>query len=292
MPTSRYNRLVSIPAIQLLQIIEAEEGPIASRKILDTTMPFIELPVDIILSVTAFLSYIEIASLIRVNKSLADLLLPYLYNPILRSERTPRNSYYGLPWPSWVDYIGTWRSPAMLNYFQQTSVRNLQYTGLHRASLLHLAVRENNPDIVAILLQKVFNLNKRDYFGITPLHYALYHDQEDMVNFLLDAGADVMRMKGYSLLLAVENCSSAIVERIVKQMDTQEIHSRPLQFMGFPMDSTVQIVKNLALNAATIRESEEIANILLNYGADPDWQTESDLSIKVWKECALGLVDG
>ncbi|EEA19204.1 ndufs2, NADH ubiquinone oxidoreductase 49 kd subunit [Talaromyces marneffei ATCC 18224] len=252
-------------------------------------MPFIELPVDVILSVTAFLSYVEIASLIRVSQSLAHLLLPYLYNPILKSARTPHNPYYGLPWPSWTDYIGRWRSLAILNYFYETPVQNLQYIGMHRASLIHLAARENNFELVEVLVQKGFDLNNRDYFGRSPLHYALDYNQEDMAHFLLDAGADVMQAKGYSLLIAAENCSLDIVERIIEQMETVESPFRLLQFTGFSMDSTVQTIKNLALNAATIRESGAIANLLLGYGADPNWQMKSDLAIEIFRRCTLGM---
>jgi len=77
----------------------------------NANMPLIELPVDVILYITHFLSYVELAFLVRVNKSLAHLLTPYLYNPILKSEQSPKNPYYGLPWPSWIDCIGEWSSP-------------------------------------------------------------------------------------------------------------------------------------------------------------------------------------
>jgi ankyrin repeat protein len=161
---------------------------------------------------------------------------------------------------------------------------------MYRASLIHLAARENNSDLVEILMRKGFGLNQRDYFGRTPLHYALSCNREEMVNYLLDAKANVMSMKGYSLLLAVENCSRDVVERIVKQMEALEDRFKPFQFTGIPMDSTVQIIKDLSLNAATIRGSREIAKLLLSYGAHPDWRNDSELSIDIFRRCSLGLV--
>lgn len=253
-------------------------------------MPFIDLPVDIILSITHFLSYVELASLVRTNTSLAHLLIPSLYNPILKSEQSPKNPYYGLPWPSWIDCIGEWRSPYLLNHFKKTPIQNLAYTGMHRATLVHLAAQENNAVLFEILLSRGFTLEQEDFFGRTPLHYALDNNQEEMINYLLDAGADIMAKKGYSLLLAAERCSRAVVTRIVEQMNAREARFKPFEFTGFPTDNTVQMIKDLAINAATVRRSRGLVNLLIRHGANPDYASDSEVSINVFREWMLGMV--
>jgi hypothetical protein len=47
--------------------------------------------------------------------------------------------------------------------------RAIAAKGKVSASLLHLVAREGNLDIVEILVRKGFNVDKRDYYGITPL---------------------------------------------------------------------------------------------------------------------------
>lgn len=243
-------------------------------------MPFIELPVDIILSVTQYLSYIDLASMVCVNKSLADLLIPYLYNLILKSRGAFKRPFYGRPPWTWVWSIRNWHSPTLLKYFKETPVSNLTYTDLGEATLIHLAARANNISLMKVLLSRGFAIDEKDGCGRTPLHYALDRRHERMVNFLLTAGADVMPVKGYSLVLAAESCSFDVVMRIVWEMDQLEARFKPFQFIGFTTDNTVQIAKNLALYAATVRDSREIVDLLIVHGADTDWATACDSFIQ------------
>ncbi|RAO73236.1 uncharacterized protein BHQ10_009248 [Talaromyces amestolkiae] len=238
-------------------------------------MLFMNLPVDVILCIADFLSYADLASLNRTNQNLAYLLTPFLYNSILKSEQAPTDPYYGLPWPVWINCIGKWRSPLLLNYFEETPMSNLAYTGLYRATLIHLAAQQDNCDLVEILISRGFAPDEKDYFGKTPLHYALNNQKEQMANYLLDLGADVMAKKGYSLLLAAEGCSPEMVERIVEKMEALEARFKPFEFTGFPTDNTVRTIKDLSLNAAKIRRSTEIAELLIRYGADPEWASNS-----------------
>ncbi|KUL84238.1 hypothetical protein ZTR_06927 [Talaromyces verruculosus] len=255
-------------------------------------MQFMQLPVDVILSITHFLSYVELACLVRTGKGLAQLLIPYLYNPILQSSRTPKNPYYGLPWPSWIQCINEWRSPFLLDYFKETPVSNLAYTGVFETALIHLAAQQNNIELIDILLNRGLFLEHRDVFGQTPLHYALDNNKEQMANHLLDVGANVMALKGYALLLAAESCSPAVVERIVEKMDVLEARFKPFEFTGAPTDGTAQLMKNLAINAAEIRLSREIVSLLIRYGADPDHAAESPASIEGFRKYQLGMMRG
>lgn len=51
---------------------------------------------------------------------------------------------------------------------------------------------EDDLDHVEILVR--VRINKRDYYGRTPLHYASKYRREEMANYLLDSAPDIMRM--------------------------------------------------------------------------------------------------
>ena len=56
---------------------------------------------------------------------------------------------------------------------------------------LHWAVNSiANQEVVQLLMAHGAELNKADNRGWTPLHVAAYHDVEDILNILLDGGAD------------------------------------------------------------------------------------------------------
>lgn len=56
---------------------------------------------------------------------------------------------------------------------------------------LHWAVYNNQRDIINVLLEAGANVNVTEVIGITPLHYAAERGYVEVVELLLDAGADV-----------------------------------------------------------------------------------------------------
>lgn len=72
--------------------------------------------------------------------------------------------------------------------------------GIHRVTPLHLAARNGNAEIVALLLARGANINVRDASGDTPLRLALKRQHLDVTKLLLDqkANVNVKDAEGYN----------------------------------------------------------------------------------------------
>ena len=66
----------------------------------------------------------------------------------------------------------------------------LDYLDQLGTSFLHVAVKNNAPNLARLLLQKGANLDLKDNCGETPLHIAVKNGTEEMVKLLLDWDAD------------------------------------------------------------------------------------------------------
>lgn len=254
-------------------------------------MSFDDLPVDIVLYIAQFLTDRSIANLMQTNKSNADTLIARLYNPILKATNTPKNAMYsrGRGEPSWVRYIRIWRSETVLNYFTLSSPDYLQYKGhRHREGLLHLVAKSGNCRLLVVCKKIGFDIEAQDDEGKTPLHYALQYGRERAATILFEVGAEYMPLEGYSLLLAVENCFVNLVEDILLRMCEAEYRPGNRRFESFQRSHTIQYIKNVSLTAATLRGAPEIVEVLLEYGADPEWQTYSDLYVQMHRSYVLG----
>ncbi|EED12182.1 hypothetical protein TSTA_002480 [Talaromyces stipitatus ATCC 10500] len=225
-----------------------------------------------------------------MSRSLSDLPVDVilLYKKILRAEHTFNGTWFARREnPNhWTAHVNKWSSELLLSYFRQASIDILQ-RGFSIFNFLHLVAREGNPRLAEILVNKGLELDMKDFAKRTPLHIALIHHQEDTAIVFLNAGADVMLFKGYALLLAAENCSSTMVERILKKMDALQQPVTTSPTMGFPQITYVQHVKNIALTAATIRQARGVKNVLIRHGADPHWQTDSPLCIGMFRTFVL-----
>ena len=57
-------------------------------------------------------------------------------------------------------------------------------------TLLHLAAGAGNFRLLRQLVNRGFNVSRRDYFGLTPLHYAVFCQRQECVEALLELGAN------------------------------------------------------------------------------------------------------
>ena len=57
-------------------------------------------------------------------------------------------------------------------------------------SLLHIAVFNNNPDIVRFLVVNASNINSKNEEGNTPLHFSIFWNYIGLFKYLLRNGAD------------------------------------------------------------------------------------------------------
>ncbi len=62
----------------------------------------------------------------------------------------------------------------------------------HHSPLFSVAYAySGNVEIAAMLLEKGADINLRDRYGSTPLHYALYQKKKELAKFLIEQGADI-----------------------------------------------------------------------------------------------------
>ncbi len=61
---------------------------------------------------------------------------------------------------------------------------------------LHLALRKNNISVAKVLMENVKDINKRGYVTLTPLDYAIGHTTPNVVQLVIDHGADVNKCDG------------------------------------------------------------------------------------------------
>ncbi len=107
-------------------------------------------------------------------------------------------------------------------------------------TLLHYAVYSGNLDLLKdtyqLLLSKVIDINAKDEYGRTPLYYAVYYNEPEMIEFFIDKGAniDIKDNNGKTLLevaneygkrkivnilmsKVIENGQSDVVENFLKR---------------------------------------------------------------------------
>lgn len=66
----------------------------------------------------------------------------------------------------------------------------LKTENIHRPKhLLNMAARNGNPDMIRLLLEAKFDINSQDDDGDTPLHTAIFYDEDKVVRLLLKEGA-------------------------------------------------------------------------------------------------------
>ena len=142
----------------------------------------------------------------------------------------------------------------------------------HSRTKLHLAVKEGSLKKTKLYLSigAKINLWARDIYGWTPLHYAASIDSEDIVDILLQKGADpkIKDNEGKTPLdIAVEKGHAAIVEVLVK--GGAEINKR------MPSGMT-------PFYFAFINGRKEIVKFLIAHGADVNARPESGETLLHW----------
>ncbi|MCX5659287.1 MAG: ankyrin repeat domain-containing protein [Planctomycetota bacterium] len=85
---------------------------------------------------------------------------------------------------------------------------------------LHTAAMGGDVAEVRELLEAKYPVNRRDFLGYTPLHWAVKNNHLEVVEILLSAGADVnasdeSKASGPPLTQGADQCSCAIVQRLL-----------------------------------------------------------------------------
>lgn len=103
-------------------------------------------------------------------------------------------------------------------------------------SLLQLAAMQGAEDTAALLLQKGHDINQRDrQHGHTPLHWAVHYNRMQMVEFLLEQGADtqVKNNRGQTALQLARDRNNDSIAYLLEQ---REKPVRP----GYDMPETAE----------------------------------------------------
>ena len=71
-----------------------------------------------------------------------------------------------------------------------TALDDINVQNKYAWTLLHITIRRDRRDMVNFLLEKGADINKVDGVGWTPLMEAIMDDMPELVKILVDAGAD------------------------------------------------------------------------------------------------------
>ena len=87
-------------------------------------------------------------------------------------------------------------------------------------SLLHLAAKCGNKNIVQMLIDNKANINQAENNGVTPLYIAAHNGHKDIAKMLIDNGADINQAKNNGvtpLWIAAQNGHKDIVNMLIKK---------------------------------------------------------------------------
>jgi len=134
-------------------------------------------------------------------------------------------------------------------------------------TLVMLAVRENNKELLEQLILRRARLNSRNRNGDTALRMAAFTGKLAFVQRLVEAGAEV-NMYGWSpLTYAAFNGHADIVEYLLKR--------------GAEINATTENGSTALLLAAR-NSHREVAEVLLKHHADPNVETENGETALDW----------
>jgi ankyrin repeat protein len=162
-------------------------------------------------------------------------------------------------------------------------------TGCSGESILHMAVAEENLEVIQLLLEKGAHVNKEDSYGSTPLSDALYISSYEITHLLIMYGADLpvdQKDKMAYMHLALRNGGEELIILLLKQglsVDNEDKNGWTLLhyagYYGCEKSAKVLISKGANINATDAYKQtplhiaaklgeENIVRCLLNHHAD------------------------
>ena len=151
--------------------------------------------------------------------------------------------------------------------------------------LIHLAIAEAKVDVLRLLIERGADLNARNADGRLPLHDCFELNHDDFAKILLDAGAvpDVCTAAAYGMHDQLQQ----ILKSDPANANDLTTGNSPLSWAAFghqPESATILFqhgavadrppYDSYAWGPAAMVNSTDVARILLEHGANPNWQNE------------------
>ncbi len=151
--------------------------------------------------------------------------------------------------------------------------------------LIHLAIAGGKIDVLRLLIERGADLNARNADGRLPLHDCFELNHDDFAKILLDAGAtpDACTAAAYGMHDQLER----ILERDPANANDLTTGNSPLSWAAFghqPKSATILFQHGAvadrppydacAWGPAAMVNSTDVARVLLEHGANPNWQDE------------------
>ncbi|MGA7379653.1 MAG: ankyrin repeat domain-containing protein [Terriglobales bacterium] len=151
--------------------------------------------------------------------------------------------------------------------------------------LVHLAIAESKVDVLRLLIERGADLNARNADGRLPLHDCFELNHDDFAKVLLDAGAvpDVCAAAAYGMHDQLQQ----ILKSDPASANDLTTGNSPLGWAAFghqPKSATILLehdaiadrppYDSYAWGPAAMVNSTEVARVLLEHGASPNWQDE------------------
>lgn len=149
--------------------------------------------------------------------------------------------------------------------------------------LIHVAIAEAKIDVLRLLIERGADLNARNASGRTPLHDCFELNHDDYAKILLDAGAvpDVCAAAAYGMHGQLEQ----ILQSDPKQANDLTTGNSPLGWAAYghqPKSAAILLQYGAvadrppydahAWGPATFVSSTDVARVLLEHGANPNWR--------------------
>ncbi|ACE06350.1 hypothetical protein Aasi_0996 [Candidatus Amoebophilus asiaticus 5a2] len=145
---------------------------------------------------------------------------------------------------------------------ERMSLEDLNKKGFYGRTPLHFASEKEDPEIAQKLIDRKVNINVQDIYDSTPLHWASASGSTETVKNLIDAGADITIKNEYgwtSLHWASIKGKTAVVQILVSKLDANQLCITDKR-------------GNTPLHSALENESIDIAKILVDKNVDLNQQ--------------------
>ncbi|KAL2075857.1 hypothetical protein VTL71DRAFT_800 [Oculimacula yallundae] len=243
-------------------------------------MSFHDLPRETLLHIGSFLPRASLNSLLQVNRSVAILLTPELYNaefPFNLFAGPPDDDVYAgsrihalvgaVPSVRVYQCAMRWDSDLILGYLNEIGKETLERGTDLGYTLLHHIAGEGNTRLLDLIVAKGMNIDVQNITGETPLISAIYRLDLGMIRHLMVSGADATIEDSEGISALGHAIKIGDLDVLGSLIDGIEAQGRQIN----PSDKSVLDILNLPV----ISEDDlPILGFLIDRGMDLSWENQ------------------